>query len=118
MLTDLTDLMMLDFASNPCINAYSNDPEYIQELNIQLPIHCPPLTTTPDPPTTTLTSGVEIKCIYYNMIFGNPVGTKYTCDCEATMIISVDNPTTVTNISGGHNLGKRNEDVIGFMIYV
>lgn len=56
LLTGLTDLMEVEFNTNPCTSGYANNPEDIQELNYQLPIDCPPLAITTDPPTTTIST--------------------------------------------------------------
>lgn len=53
LLADLTDLTYAYFQGNPCIDAAANTPQEIQDLNLQLPIQCPPSNITPDPPTTT-----------------------------------------------------------------
>lgn len=42
-LTGLTDLTFADFSSNPCIDAWADTPEGMQELKLQLTIQCPPL---------------------------------------------------------------------------
>lgn len=59
LMTDLTDLVDAGFLNNPCINVYANTPQQIEELNLQLPIQCPPLATTPDPLTTTISTTPE-----------------------------------------------------------
>lgn len=55
LLSGLTDLEWVNFQYNHCINRLANIPQQIQELNLQLPLECPPL-ATPDPPTTTATT--------------------------------------------------------------
>lgn len=44
--TGLTNLTRAYFTSNPCVNSNYNGRQAIQELNLQLPILCPPLPTT------------------------------------------------------------------------
>lgn len=58
LLTGLTDLVVAEFLSNPCINIRANTTQQIQELNLQLPIRCPPAgtTTTRTTPTATRTT--------------------------------------------------------------
>lgn len=56
LLTGLNDLTMAYFHSNPCINIYATTREAVQQLNLQLPISCPPLETTTTV-LTTITSG-------------------------------------------------------------
>lgn len=56
LLTGLTDLTDVWIENNPCIDVIANTPEKIQELNLQLPIKCPPLATTPAPPECPSTS--------------------------------------------------------------
>lgn len=47
------------FFNNSCIDTGANTTQLIQELKMQLPIKCPPLATTPDPPTTTISTTPE-----------------------------------------------------------
>lgn len=53
LLTGMTDLTFAYFQGNPCIDAEANTKQQIQDLNLQLPIQCPPSTNSTDPPTTT-----------------------------------------------------------------
>lgn len=63
--TDLTNLTRAYFTSNPCVNANYNGQQAIQDLNLQLPILCPPLpttrpkTTSNAPPSTTVSTTTE-----------------------------------------------------------
>jgi hypothetical protein len=63
LLTGLKYLKEVNFRINPCISTLADlladTPEKIQELNIQLPISCPPLVTEPPPTTTTAISTVS-----------------------------------------------------------
>lgn len=43
LLAGLASLTVVDFSANPCISEEAETPEGIQELNLQLPIKCPPL---------------------------------------------------------------------------
>lgn len=64
LLTGLTDLMYVYFYSNPCINRNAFTPQEHQELNLQLPILCPPLAPAPKPAdclSMTSEMGQEIK---------------------------------------------------------
>lgn len=61
---------------------------------------------------TTFTSGVKIHCIYYIEGYWD-IGPFYSC---GAFNISLENPTTVTGISGAHMAGKHNADVKGFYI--
>jgi len=58
LLTGLPDLWYAQFSYNPCIDAIFDTPPQIEELKLQLPIKCPPLTTptTPNPTTTTIST--------------------------------------------------------------
>ena len=58
LLGHLNQLKIADFNRNPCIKRLASTSAQIQELNILLPIHCPPLapTTTKPAPTTTTKS--------------------------------------------------------------
>jgi len=58
-LTGLTNLTMANFGENPCINVWAGTPEEIEDFRIQLPIQCPPLDPTPDPPSTTISTTTE-----------------------------------------------------------
>lgn len=42
LLAGLTDLSAVQFQLNPCIDVYAGTPQQIQELELQLPIQCPP----------------------------------------------------------------------------
>lgn len=42
LLTGLADLTGVWFEANPCTQSNANTPQQIQELNLQLPIQCPP----------------------------------------------------------------------------
>lgn len=59
LLAGLTYLTSVYFEANPCINTKAHAAQQIQELNRQLPIQCPPLDTTKDPPTTTTSTTSE-----------------------------------------------------------
>lgn len=61
---------------------------------------------------TTISSGVEIQCEYYNETYAS-FGTFYKCNCT---VITMDNPTIVTEISGNHLAGKSNKDVKAFVV--
>lgn len=61
----------------------------------------------------TFTSGVEIECNYRVLSWGGNAGELYACDA---IVINVEDPTTVTDISGAHMAGINNEDVNGFYI--
>lgn len=49
LLTGLVELTFVHIHYNRCIDALADTPEAIQELNLQLPISCPPLATTSTP---------------------------------------------------------------------
>lgn len=53
LMTGLTNLTEAYFNSNPCISASASTAQQVQELNLRLPIACPPLATTTAPSTTT-----------------------------------------------------------------
>lgn len=56
LLTGLSDLRYANFQLNSCIDVIASTSQQVQELNRQLPIKCPPLVTTPDPPTTIIST--------------------------------------------------------------
>lgn len=58
-----------------------------------------------------LASSMEIECEYWIMNWIGDIGDLYACDVIA---ITVENPTTVTDISGNHLPGRNNSDVKGF----
>lgn len=62
----------------------------------------------------TFTSGVEIQCNFDIMDWERGFRDMYLC---STTIISVENPTTVTEISGTHLEGRNNEDVKSFNVF-
>lgn len=98
LLTGLTDLTFVDFGMNPCIHAWADTPQEIQQINLQLPIECP-------------LHGVEIECEYEMMYWH--IGYFYTCTAT---VFSVNIPTAVTAINGTHMEGKFHADVKGFWI--
>lgn len=55
----------------------------------------------------TITSGLKIRCKYFDEL-------HYVCFAE---VISADNPTKVTEVSGTHLSGKSNADVTRFSIW-
>lgn len=57
LLNGLTDLTYANFQGNPCFNAHASTQQKIQELNLQLPIQCPPATLA----TTTIATTSEPK---------------------------------------------------------
>lgn len=59
LLRGLVNLTRAQFSLNPCINMDARTPQEIQDLNLQLPISCPPLATTPAPTTTTVSTTTE-----------------------------------------------------------
>lgn len=59
LLTGLSNLKVVDFQVNPCIHIEAKTPYDIRQLNLQLPIRCPPSNSTPDPSTTTISSTSE-----------------------------------------------------------
>jgi len=62
LLTGLTDLEYVNFESNTCINAVASYRGQYQQLNLQLPIECPPLAVTSTAtPTITAESCTEGK---------------------------------------------------------
>lgn len=61
LLTGLTYLTNAYFNGNPCIDMTAYTPQQMEELKIQLSIRCPPLSATPDPPTTTISTTTESK---------------------------------------------------------
>jgi hypothetical protein len=56
LLTNLNDLTFTYFHDNPCINDYAFTYETVQQLNLKLPISCPPLASTPAPPSSVCSS--------------------------------------------------------------
>lgn len=55
------------------------------------------------------TSGVKIECLYGPYISDwDDIGSWYSCFAT---VVSTDNPTTVTSISGSHTAGRGNLDV-------
>lgn len=58
-LAGLTDLTYAYFQSNPCIHSEANTTQGVQDLNRLLPELCPPLATSLDPPTTTVSTTPE-----------------------------------------------------------
>lgn len=59
LLTGLPDLWYANFVTNPCIDIRANTTEQMLELKTKLRIQCPPLATSPDPPTTTISTTAE-----------------------------------------------------------
>lgn len=82
LLTNLVDLKVVNFLSNPCLSYYASKPQQVEWIKSNLPSRCPPIVTTapttlttqkptvPTPPTvtttqTTSTSPVEncqVRC--------------------------------------------------------
>lgn len=60
----------------------------------------------------TFTSGVEIECIFIDFEWFDYT-PLYTC---RGIVISMENPTLVTKMSGNHEAGREDSDVKGFRI--
>lgn len=67
LLTNLVDLKFVNFLSNPCLSYYASNPQQLEWLKNNLPLRCPPISTTtpiqtlpttriPTPTTTTPTT--------------------------------------------------------------
>lgn len=59
------------------------------------------------------TSGVEIQCSFDDYTVDK--SDIYSC---YTRVITLENPTTITKISGNHTAGKTNADVKGFRVWI
>lgn len=63
LLSGLPSLMLADFTGNSCTGLFASNTQEVQVINLQLPIECPPSTTTPPTGTSTAPPTTEdIDC--------------------------------------------------------
>jgi hypothetical protein len=64
LIRDLRWLQYANFRSNPCIDSTATSPSDIHDLNLQLPIRCPPIptTTTEVSDTTKMPETCQLRC--------------------------------------------------------
>lgn len=76
LLTSLNELRFVDFRVNTCTSSFAETSEAIHQLNTQLPLSCPPL-TTPAPTTTPPSNQTETTTI--------STTTPTTCDIRCSI---------------------------------